>query len=330
MPKKTKSSYTFPAIIVTQGSKSQFIMSSIPAKTLFSCSRVTRADENPEKGYQRLLSEPRARRIANYFDSGKAIPGSIIVSAKGESNLEYDKGKGTITFSKHESSFLVIDGQHRLYGANFAEQDIELPVAILRDLNLEDEVEYFLDINGEQKGVPRALRLEVEKFLVEEDSVEKTRNKLVHKLNDSPTSPLQNRISPTKSQSGKLSQVPFKNALEPLLDKPPIRSMTFEFKYRLFENFFTAILQALEEKGEEKRLSNAAFFQAIMGTFPEIIHLTRERDGDYKTGSFYKTIEFLKDIDWSQYSGTNKKEIARLTDHIKSLLEPEAITDDHF
>ncbi|PKH87912.1 hypothetical protein CXF79_14945 [Colwellia sp. Bg11-28] len=55
--------------------------------------------------------------------------------------------------------------QHRLYGAKLAEQDIELPVCILKGLDQTSEVQYFIDINSTQKGVPKTLRIELREFL---------------------------------------------------------------------------------------------------------------------------------------------------------------------
>lgn len=313
-----------------QANGSYFIISSISADIIYKSSRVTRAEEDPEKGYQRFLNETRAKHIANYLDQGNAIPGAIILSAKKEAGIRFDEEKEEISFNLIPDSFMVIDGQHRLYGAQFCEKRIELPVAILLNLELEDEVRYFLDINGQQRGVPRALRLEVEKFLVEEDSPEQFRIKLAHKLNESPTSPLVGLISPTKSVTGKLSQVPFKSSIEPLLKLPQIKPLTFDQKYKLFENFLNALYKNLELRGFEKKITNSAFFQAVFAAFPEILHLTRENQGDFKIGSFAKTIEPLNDINFEDYSGTNRKTINELADHIRSVLKVEKPADELF
>jgi DGQHR domain-containing protein len=318
------------ALKVNQANGSYFIISSIPADIIFTSSRVTRAEEDSEKGYQRLLSESRAKHIANYLENGNTIPGAIILSAMKESGLSFDENTQEVSFKVGPDSFMVIDGQHRLYGAHYCEKSIELPVAILTNLDIEDEVRYFLDINGQQRGVPRALRLEVEKFLVEEDSPEQFRIKLAHKLNESPTSPLVGLISTTKSVTGKLSHVPFKTAIEPLLKLPAITPLTFNQKYRLFENFLNALYKNLELRGLEKKLTNSAFFQAVFSAFPEILHLTKEQHGDYKIGSFAKTLEPLSEIDFEQHKGTNKKSINELSEHIRSVLKTEKATDELF
>jgi DGQHR domain-containing protein len=326
MPKRSKHN----AIKVNQANGSSFIISSIPAKTVYKSSRVTRAEEDPEKGYQRLLSETRAKHIANYLDDGNTIPGAIILSSKQEAGIRFDEDKQELSFNLGPDSFIVIDGQHRLYGAHYCEKSIELPVAILFDLEIEDEVRYFLDINGQQRGVPRALRLEVEKFLVEEDSPEQFRIKLAHKLNESPTSPLVGLISTTKSVTGKLSQVPFKSAIEPLLKLPAITPLTFDQKYRLFENFLNALYKNLELRGLENKLTNSAFFQAVFTAFPEILHITREQHGNYKIGSFARVLDPLNEIDFERHSGTNKKSINELAEHIRSVLKTEKPTDELF
>ena len=73
----------------------------------------------------------------------------------------------------NSSSLFVIDGQHRLWGASKCEQEIYLPVCIFTNLELKQEVQYFLDINSNQKGVPKTLRIELLKFLSEPDSLNK-------------------------------------------------------------------------------------------------------------------------------------------------------------
>jgi DGQHR domain-containing protein len=323
---------SFPAIAVNQSPDKSFWISSIPASILFETSKVSRADEDPKKGYQRLLDDKRAKRIAKYFDEGGIIPGSIILSAQPESQFEFDARSQRVSFRPRKGAFVVIDGQHRLYGAGKAHRDIALPVAVFSGLSLEEEVQYFLDVNGEQKGVPRTLRLEIIKFLTPEEHPDKIRVNLFHELNTRPDSPLCNRMSPTRSVVGKISHVSFNTSVRPVLDLPAIKRMSFEQKAQILINFLSAVESLLiEVRGDSKKLSNAAFFQSVFDAFPFIIQLVIEKHGNYKIESFSDIIEPMKEIDLDAYSGTNKESISSLSNIIKDLLtRSESVSNELF
>ena len=125
-----------------------FYVAVINSKKLFSMSEVSRADERPEDGYQRLLGKARAKKIAEYIGEGNVIPGALILSAQEGVVKKYDNDSKKLHISVGPSSFLVIDGQHRLYGASQYEKDIPMPVCIFDKLEKVQEVQYFLDVNG--------------------------------------------------------------------------------------------------------------------------------------------------------------------------------------
>ena len=299
----------------------RLFVSAIPVSVLANVCQVSRAVEDPKKGYQRLLSEGRLRQIADYLDSGMIIPGAIILSAQPVAELEYNKNDKTLSFILNPSSFLVIDGQHRLFGASKSKTDFTFSVSIMMGITIEQEVQYFKDINGEQKGVPRTLQLEIEKFLVAEDSKEKIRINLFHALNERPESPLCNRMSATKSVQGKLTHVPFKTAVEPLLDQKPLQGLDFENKIKLLINFLKAVEGILiKSLKSSDKLTNAAFFQAVFGAFKIVALITHERHGNYDEKSFKEVLAPLENIKWEMHSGTNNMAISAFTKHISDLV----------
>jgi DGQHR domain-containing protein len=309
------------AIQIKDKNEDCFYVTAIPAKTLFSCCYISRADEDPIKGYQRLLNKSRTKQIADYLNQGQLIPGAIILSTQPDAKLEYDSKTHHLHFTVTPKSFLVIDGQHRLYGASEANSVITLPVSILCGLTQELEVQYFNDINGEQRGVPRTLQLEIEKFLVAAESNDQIRIKLFHALNERPDSPLLGRMSATKSVQGKLTHVPFKAAIDPLLDEPIMKRLDFDQKVQLLLNFLKAMESILvESMGDAKKLSNAAFFQALFIAFKGITQVVVERHQNYKEESFKDVLRPLENIDWSVHSGTNRASIQSLSKHILDLV----------
>jgi DGQHR domain-containing protein len=290
------------------------------AKEIFAFSKVSRVDEDPKSGYQRLLSERRAEAIAEYLNSGNIIPGAIILSAQKNADLKFANGNLTITLTP--GSFFVIDGQHRLYGSDMANEDISLPVCIMNGLDHAAEVKYFIDINSTQKGVPKTLRIELMKFLSEPDSIDGTRNRLFKELNESPESPLYERMSATSSAPGRLSLVPFQVAIDPLLNGDILGQFTFEDKKKLLINFLSAVEISLEKMEQtSSRLTTSAFFQAIFKIFDKVCHLSIMHSKNYSLSSMGKIMDGIVGVDLSRHTGSNQAAINELAAEMSTLLE---------
>jgi DGQHR domain-containing protein len=314
MSKKNKS---FSAIPISYNDTT-FYMTVIPSKILFDTSKVSRADEDKERGYQRLLGSKRAKDIAKYINEGNVIPGAIILSAQKEAKLQFDHKNKKLSYNLAPNAFIVIDGQHRLYGSHQSEQDIPLAVCIFENLSLEEEVQYFLDINSTQRSVPKTLQLELTKFIAKPESKDELRLHLFNELNEQPTSPLSGRMSSAKSVSGKLSHVGFKDAINPLLDTTLFQKMNFEDKTKMLINFLSAVEDVLiESEGNSKRLTMAVFFKALFGAFDDIRNLVITKFGNYQKESFLDIVAPIGEIDWERYKGTNKQVIKSLTEEIK-------------
>jgi len=169
---------------------------------------VSRKKEDPLKGFQRLLNAKRAKDIANYLDNTKGIiPSALIVSAQDNAKLRYDKKNLKLSFEVVEESFLVIDGQHRLYGLCEAKNDYDIPVIIFENLKSSDEVKLFIDINTTQKGVPMALILDIKKQAGTETKLEERQRELFDKLNSD--SVIAGYLLPNESKAGKISRTVF-------------------------------------------------------------------------------------------------------------------------
>jgi len=291
----------------------------ISAKKIFEYSIISRADEDKDKGYQRVLSERRAKDIAEYLNNGNIIPGCIILSAQSKAKLTF-KGE-ELSFEEHNDSFFVIDGQHRLFGSSYAENQIDIPVYIFNNLTILEEVQYFLDVNSKQKGVPKTLRIELSKFLSEPKSKDEIRLQLFNKLNTDPESPLFNRLSSTSSVRGKITHVPFQQALDPILDKEPMSVFDFDKKYKLLKNFLEAVSTVLIDNfGDSKRLTTTVFFNAIFKNFI-MIYNRALMNGNLQVSTFIEVILPIRDIDFDEHTGTGKSADKALFEDIKFKIE---------
>jgi DGQHR domain-containing protein len=308
-----------------------FYVAVLKVSQLFRISEVSRADEDPEQGYQRLLGKQRAKKISEYISAGNVIPGSIILSAQA-GVCTYDTATKKLSLNNKKGSLLVIDGQHRLYGAHQYEEqeDIPLPVCIFDGLDKAHEVQYFLDINGYQRGVPKTLQIELTKFTADPESKEDVLNRLFNKLESD--SPLTGKLTRTKSMVGKLSHVSFRKGVEPILEKAPMHTLSFNNKVDILTNYLAALETILlEEDGHSKRISNGAFFQAIMGVFIDACNMALYRFKNYKRESFEEILSGIADINFDQYKGTNNKAISELTGIIRDAISSKTkISDDLF
>ncbi len=327
---RKKPKFSVKAIKVSNNEQ-EFYLAAISVKKLFSMTAVTRAEENNETGYQRNLAPGRVKRISEYLNGGSIIPGSLILSSN-EKKSVFDEKTSELTLSNKESSLLVIDGQHRLYGAYQSEVDVVIPVCIFYGLDKTTEVQYFLDINGNQIGVPKTLRLELEKFTAEEESDEYLLKTLFDELDENPLSPLCGKMARTKSVSGKISHVAFQSAIKPILDKAPFKGFDVKQKKKVIINFLRAVESILQEIFDDsKKVSNAAFFQAVLGAFIDICQIAYTRSGGYKKENFEDVLSTLEKINWTNHAGTNKAAIKSLTEDIKhAITEKSKVSDELF
>jgi DGQHR domain-containing protein len=151
---------SFSAILVTQGQRRFYTLtmsSDLLAKTCF----VVNRDENPIDGFQRLLDKNRAKQIADYIDAGfGTVPTSIVLSAQEVAHLAYNRTARTVSFEVNRKSFLILDGQHRVYGFALAKSELRVPVVIYNNLTRVEESRLFIDINTTQRPVPNELLLD--------------------------------------------------------------------------------------------------------------------------------------------------------------------------
>src|SRR3954463_1116862 len=124
---------SYPALLVVQNA-SRFYFATIPVEALFPYCFVARRDEDPLTGFQRALNEARSDDIAKYLADGNgSIPSNIVLSAQDGAEFRYDRRNKSISFTPGKGAFLVLDGQHRLWGYQKCRVRHRVPVAIYQD-----------------------------------------------------------------------------------------------------------------------------------------------------------------------------------------------------
>jgi DGQHR domain-containing protein len=293
-----------------------FYLTALDVRQLFPLCRVERVATNASEGFQRQLDAPRAKRIAKYLE-GRVIPGAIVLSAQSGYIPAFNPATQEIELNETPGSLLVIDGQHRLYGAQLAYTNentlnVILPVCILTGLSLADEVQYFIDVNSTAKGVPKTLRIELTKFLVKQDSIEDIRLRLFRELNSESDSPLCGKLSAEQKGPGYLSHVPFEIALNKVLAGDRLKDLEYEQKKALLKNYLSGVYLNLLEADLPQKITQSAFFQAIFRVFDRACDSALLLRGNFKPESFEYVFEALHRINFEYHTGTNEESINNL------------------
>lgn len=148
-----------------------------------------------EGSVQRVLNRTRIKSICNYLLNGNIFYNTFILNwTNVDDKISFTKDKIIIPLTP--SSAQVIDGQHRLEGLKAAvlkkpeigEQ--EIIVSITNHLKTKDAARIFLNINTEQKPVPKSLIYDLFGEIEDDENHAINRaNDIVSELNTNDSSP---------------------------------------------------------------------------------------------------------------------------------------------
>lgn len=304
---------SFQALPLNQN-RHRFYFSTIPIDDLFPCCFVSRREDDPAKGFQRSLNESRSDDIAKYLVRGDgSIPTNIVLSAQPNAGIKWINKAKLISFNSVEKSFLVLDGQHRLWGYQKCKKNHRVPVAIYENLTRAEEAKLFIDINTTQRGVPAALLLDIKQVAEIETHIEQNLRSIFDKINSDSKSPLNGKMSRTASKPGMISRVTFNKSLKSLFALPIISDLESKDQYQLIRNFLNAFDSELEEK---KLLVRSAFFEAIFDLFDEIIRESYTRYNNVKQESLQEIIKPIAKLDYTTVSSSGTKVTKSSYEHI--------------
>jgi len=124
-------------------------------------------DAQVDKGFQRILQEDRAKRLAKYMvESWKKnreafLPSSIFMAT--DKDIEFDSDRNEIHFDMSICPFSVVDGQHRIEGLKQAAlideslKSFPVPVNIAVNLEPVEQMLHFYVVNTTQRPVDPAV-----------------------------------------------------------------------------------------------------------------------------------------------------------------------------
>ncbi len=314
---------SYSASLVSQGTH-RFYTLTMPSEVLRRTCFVTNRLEDPIEGFQRLLNRERAQDIADYIDEGLGtIPTSIILSAQESAEFNYDSARKTISFRDLPKAFLVLDGQHRVYGFALAKSNLRVPVVIYTDLTRRNETRIFIDINTKQRPVPSELLLDIKSLADYESDNESFNRKLFDILRNDQSGPLYGRLSAASRSRGKLSRVTFNSAVSPIAG-------TFQGSAEdaadALSSYLAAVSSCLDEMKVSDALTKPIPFRGLLRVFPSVARRVKDRHGsDYSVDNFLEILRpALSNVGASRFRKPGKS-VAQLADTLQGSLDADFV-----
>lgn len=202
---------------------------------------------------QREQSIARLKEIGEYIEKANSIvPNAIIcnlASIKDDIDIneliEIDRLNGTMTFDSEQVELSIVDGQHRLGGFGYTNNqeyfldNYELIVTILVGLKPAQQAELFATINGKQKPVNKSILYDLSGLSETEYSEQLSAHLITTWFNITEYSPLKGKIKMLGTGEGYISQAAMIDAIVPLF-KPAKKSKNINEKidWPVFYKYF--------------------------------------------------------------------------------------------
>jgi DGQHR domain-containing protein len=307
------------ALRIKQGGNT-FYAFTLKASKLWPMVSINRRSETEDRGYQRVLSNARVEAVANHIRSGRPIPNSVLVSLDGAT---YDEAAGKLSIPAGEDIGWVIDGQHRIAGAHEAASDFDIELCVFAFVGVDEEfqIEQFITINREAKGVPTSLVYDLLSHLPNRkrpgDIATERAAEIANELRHDPKSALYNRIVVTQSPTkGKISITNFVRKIQPHVhpERGVLRVFTLPEQQAIIANYFAALKRVYPDQWG--KTDNIFFrtvgFGAMMNMFEEIFTITTTSSGGFTVHDIEATLSGVKHFEfasWEAGGSGNKAEM---------------------
>ena len=329
-PKPQSPPLEFAATQVTQG-QAAYYQFKCDASKLWSIVDINRRQDDKDEGYQRVLSQSRVRQVSRYIASGGLIPGSIIVSFD---KADYDAETGILAVPNKPNAGWVIDGQHRLSGAHDAASngvDIELSVSAYIGLSVDKQIELFITINREARGVSASLYIDLLKHLprqkTEKEIVEERIADIAKGLNSDDSSQFYQAIVATrKPAAAEVSLVNFARIMRPLMIRPtgPLSFYAPLEQQKIIDNYYSALETVFPRPYQRNIFFRTLGFGAIWRAFPLIFNRSVATYKGFTIKNVADTLRNISDFDflkWEKAGTGSAAEIQAGEDVIAALDE---------
>lgn len=310
----------FPALEIKQMDTNMYVFKA-KASILYNSFSINRRIENKDEGYQRALSPARVQAITRYIiQLKKPIPGAVIVCLD---KATFDSRKNEISIPAGKDVGWVIDGQHRLAGAEEASRlgtNVELPVVAFLNLSKEKQIEQFITINKEAKNVPTSLYLDLLRELpASKNPVEIAKERsadLATQLRRDEDSPFYERIVVIGApKTGQISLVNFVRKISPLVtpEKGLLSVYVEPEQQAVISNYYKGLQQVFPREFDTK---DSVFFKtvgfgALWNIFPTFFNLSLKNYQGFQVKdvvAIFKRVETFDFSGWKQLGSGNQAE----------------------
>lgn len=173
-----------PGVVLREAPK--VYLAAIVGPWLLSHSTPSWRAEDPEKGFQRIVKEARAKEIARtVLDTQRTFPNAITLATKAKT---FETTECSLHLPKN-SKFLVVDGQHRLWAQKYSTVEGTYPCIIHMDRTEQQMAALFLEINDNQRRVPSSLRWDLVRLVRSDDQATAMTADIVYELAQRKESP---------------------------------------------------------------------------------------------------------------------------------------------
>lgn len=236
---------------------------------------ASRGVSTEQGAVQRILNKSRVDAICKFVLGGNTFVNTFILNWTDTQYLPKVK-KETLSLPLQGRFSQMLDGQHRIAGLQEAVNqkpeiaDMEVLVSLFIGLNTKEAARIFLNINSEQKPVPRSLIYDL--FGEANDDPESAITRvtdIVAFLNETEESPYYGRVHyPGKPNSQNLIDLAIMvNAMKPAFERNgtfnQLQLSEIEIQQKILLNFYTAIKNKYEDvwdKPKENLFLRAAGF----------------------------------------------------------------------
>ncbi|MCL2821374.1 MAG: DGQHR domain-containing protein [Oscillospiraceae bacterium] len=240
---------------------------------------AVRGRDDIEGAVQRLLNPRRINDIKNFILRGNVFLTPFIMNWT-ENKHKPKCTDGVIRIPITPSAAQVIDGQHRLFGLSRAIEEkpsigeMEVLIILTQYINTKEAAQIFLNINAEQKPVPKSLVYDLFGEVRDKDFHIVRATELADKLHVEEDSAFYQLIKKPGAPigSGKVDLSAVVGAIKDYLEDDGIfqqyKLSEMETQYRVINNYFTALKNAYESNGgwlsiKNPFLTNSGFYASI-------------------------------------------------------------------
>ena len=185
--------------------------------------------------------------------------------------------------------FLILDGQHRVFGFSLAKTSLRVPVVIYNSLSPRDESRLFIDINTKQRPVPNELLLDIKKLAESQTETEQLMSDVFDRFDHAQGSALLGQMSPHERRTKKISRVTFNAGLKPLLGI--FGNADAEEIYVALNGYLSAFISGMKKLKVADSIVKPTLFKASLLLFKEAAQRVQDRYGkDYSSEHFAEVL----------------------------------------